>query len=318
MVEEDAVQELRFEGRVALVTGVSTRGLGLDYARALASLGCQVMVNDYGVDWAGNPSGADTDAVVEILRGEGWDVRGVTGNVVTDADQIVAATIEAFGRLDAVINNAGAGGDFDTLVDVHLRGSNRITQAAWEHLVASGNGRIVNIASSGTYGSPAMPGYSAAKGGIIALTRTQGILGAPHGVRANVVLPSAWTRSTAGIDTAGWAEFMAEFFPPEEVAPFVAYLAHADAEISGEAFAVGGGLVTRIVQAETTGVSARGSSVTDWAQAIGRVMDPANLTIPSSMWDHLDGFTGKLSPEAQQTYRALGIDPAVPSRLTSS
>lgn len=241
------MQELRFDGRVALITGVSAQGLGLAYARHLASLGCRVMVNDYGVDWAGNPSGADTDGVVELLRAEGGDVHGVTGNVVTDAERIVSATIEAYGQLDAVINNAGAGGDFDTLVDVHLRGSHRITEAAWEHLVASGSGRVVNIASSGTYGSPAMPGYSAAKGGIVALTRTQGILGAPHGLRANVVLPSAWTRSTAGINAAGWAEFMAEFFPPEEVAPFVGYLAHPSVEVSGEAFAVGGGLVTRIV-----------------------------------------------------------------------
>lgn len=91
-----------------------------------------------------------------------------------------------------VIYNAGAGGDFDTLIDVHLRGSNRISEAAWPHWVASGAGRVINISSTGSYGCPACP-VTRLKAGILSLTRTQALplQGAPHGVRANAILLGA-------------------------------------------------------------------------------------------------------------------------------
>lgn len=90
-----------------------------------------------------------------------------------------------------VIYIAGAGGDFDTLIDVHLRGSNRFSEAAWPHLVASGAGRVISISSMGSYGAPGMPGYAAVKAGILSLTRTQALQGAPHGVRVNAILLGA-------------------------------------------------------------------------------------------------------------------------------
>lgn len=301
------MKDLRHDGRVALITGVSTEGLGLAYARVLAAGGCRLVVNDLGVDWKGNRTDAETDVVVELLRAEGATVHGVTGNVVTDAESIVTRALDAFGGLDIVINNAGSGGDFDTLIDVHLRGAHRMTQAAWPSLVASDRGRIVNVSSSGSFGAPSMPGYAAAKAGIQALTRTQAIIGAPDGICSNAILPSAWTRATAGIDSPGFAEFMADHFPTDAVAAFVSYLSHTEASVSGEAFAVGGGLVTRIAQAETRGVVADANNPAAWAALIDQVLDPAQMTIPSSMWDHLGGFTRKLSPEAHSAWNALGI-----------
>ncbi|MBM4496206.1 SDR family oxidoreductase [Rhodococcus hoagii] len=119
--------------------------------------------------------------------------------------------------------------------------------------VRLGNGRILNISSNGSYGAPAMPGYAAAKGAILSLTRTQAILGKRIGVCAP-------TRSPRGLDpfhrrhrAAGFGEFLQAHFPPEAVAAFAAYLLHADTTLTGEVFAVGGGLVSRVVQAETPG-----------------------------------------------------------------
>lgn len=308
------MEELRFDGQVALVTGVSTFGLGLAYARRLAARGCRVVVNDLGRDWAGGTTTPATDEAVALLGAEGATVVGVTGDVVTEADRIVAAAVDAYGRLDIVINNAGAGGDFDTQVDVHLRGAHRISEAAWPHLVASGAGRILNISSNGSYGAPAMPGYAAAKGAILSLTRTQAILGRPAGLRSNAILPAAWTRSTAGIEQPGFGAFIEAHFPPEAVAAFAAYLLHGDTTVTGEAFAVGGGLVSRVVQAETPGARAEVHEPEAWPALIDQVLAPerpSDLLLAHSLWAQLDAFASRMAPEVRAAWEAVKVSPDV-------
>ncbi|WP_418059211.1 SDR family NAD(P)-dependent oxidoreductase [Pimelobacter simplex] len=308
------MQELRFDGQVALVTGVSTFGLGLAYARQLAARGCRVVVNDLGRDWTGGTHAPATDEAVALLAAEGATAVGVTGDVVTEAERIVEAAVAAFGRLDVVVNNAGAGGDFDTQVDVHLRGAHRISEAAWPHLVASGAGRILNISSNGSYGAPAMPGYAAAKGAILSLTRTQAILGRPTGLRANAILPAAWTRSTAGIEQPGFGAFIEAHFPPEAVAAFAAYLLHADTTLSGEAFAVGGGLVSRVVQAETRGAYADAHVPEAWPALIDQVLapeEPDQVLVARSLWAQLDAFVGRMGPQARADWAAVKVSPDV-------
>lgn len=308
---------LRFDGQVALITGVSTFGLGLTYARLLAARGCSVVVNDLGRDWTGGESAPGTDEAVRLIEADGGTAAGVTGDVVTEAERIVQSTIDAFGRLDVVVNNAGAGGDFDTLVDVHLRGANRITEAAWPHLSASGNGRILNISSNGSYGAPAMPGYAAAKGAILSLTRTQAILGRRNGVRSNAILPAAWTRSTAGIEQAGFGAFMQTHFPPEAVAAFAAYLLHADTELTGEVFAVGGGLVSRVVQAETPGALTDDHTPEAWSALIDQVMAPGEMTVSKSLWSQLDSFVSRMSPRTRADWDAIRVAPDVDGKVTA-
>ncbi|WP_345351488.1 SDR family NAD(P)-dependent oxidoreductase [Rhodococcus olei] len=312
-----ALSPLRFDGQVALVTGVSTFGLGLTYAQMLAERGCAVVVNDLGRDWSGNANEPGTDHAVRLITERGGTAVGVTGDVVTESARIVEDAVRSFGRLDIVVNNAGAGGDFDTQVDVHLHGSHRITEAAWPHLVESGDGRILNVASNATWGSPAMPGYGAAKGGILALTRTQAIVGAGSGVRSNAVLPAAWTRSTAGVEAAGFREFMREHFPPEAVGAFALYLLHRDTELSGEAFTVGGGLVSRVVQAETTGALALGHTPESWPALIDQVMDPSAITLSASMWAQLDGFARRMGPDVYAQWTAIGISTTVAAKVGS-
>ncbi|MDR2279440.1 MAG: SDR family oxidoreductase [Gordonia sp. (in: high G+C Gram-positive bacteria)] len=304
------MNELRFDGQVALITGVSTFGLGLAYARQLAERGCRIVVNDLGRDWEGGVNQPGTDAAVQILRDEGADAVGATGDVVTQADTIVQAAVDSYGRLDIVINNAGAGGDFDTQVDVHLRGAHRIAEAAWPHLVAS-RGAILNISSNGSYGAPAMPGYAAAKGAILSLTRTQAILGRPHGVRANTVLPAAWTRSTAGIEQPGFADFIQNHFPPEAVAAFAAYLLHRDTRVTGEAFAVGGGQVTRVIQAESRGAFAADHVPEAWPDLIDQVLAVDEVTSAHSLWAQLDAFVGRMPSEVQADWDRVKVSPDV-------
>ncbi|GAB2658548.1 SDR family NAD(P)-dependent oxidoreductase [Prescottella soli] len=309
------MDQLRFDGQVALITGVSTFGLGLTYARLLASRGCSVVVNDLGRDWAGAANAPGTDEAVRLIRADGGTATGVTGDVVTEADRIVQTAIDTFGRLDVVVNNAGAGGSFDTMVDVHLRGANRITEAAWPHLSATGNGRILNISSNGSFGAPALPGYAAAKGAILSLTRTQAILGNRIGVRSNAILPAAWTRSTAGIEQPGFGEFMQDHFPPEAVAAFAAYLLHADTTLTGEAFAVGGGLVSRVVQAETAGALTADHTPEAWPALIDRVMAPGDMIISKSLWSQLDSFVARMSPQARANWDAIRVAPDVDGKV---
>lgn len=306
---------LRYDGQVALVTGVSTFGLGLAYARLLASRGCSVVVNDLGRDWTGGAGTPGTDEAVRLIESDGGTAVGVTGDVVTDADRIVQAAIDAFGRLDVVVNNAGAGGDFDTLVDVHLRGAHRITEAAWPHLSETGNGRILNISSNGSYGAPAMPGYAAAKGAILSLTRTQAILGKRNGVRSNAILPAAWTRSTAGIEQPGFGEFMQTHFPPDAVAAFAAYLLHADTTLSGEVFAVGGGLVSRVVQAETAGALTDDHTPEAWSALIDEVMTPGDVTVSKSLWSQLDSFVSRMGAQTRADWDAIKVAPDVDGKV---
>ncbi|EGD53867.1 SDR family oxidoreductase [Gordonia neofelifaecis] len=310
------MDELRFDGQVALVTGVSTFGLGLAYARRLAERGCAIVVNDLGRDWTGAANEPGTVEAVRILRDEGATVIGVTGDVVTEADSIVAAAVDEFGRLDVVVNNAGAGGSFDTLVDVHLRGAHRIAEAAWPHLAATG-GRILNISSNGSFAAPAMPGYAAAKGAIQSLTRTQAILGRADGIRSNAILPAAWTRSTAGIEQPGFGEFLQKHFPPEAVAAFAAYLLHAATDVTGECFAVGGGLVTRVVLAESAGALAAAPTPEAWPALIEQVLDDSELTVHHSMWEQLDYFVGRMSPDTRADWDAVRVSPDTAAKVTA-
>ncbi|NKS77946.1 SDR family oxidoreductase [Rhodococcus hoagii] len=192
---------------------------------------------------------------MRLIESDGGTATGVTGDVVTEADRIVQAAVDTFGRLDIVVNNAGAGGDFDTLVDVHLRGATASPRPPGRTCSASGDGRILNISSNGSYGAPRDARLRGREGRDPSLTRTQAILGKRIGVRSNAILPAAWTRSTAGIEQPGFGEFLQAHFPPEAVAAFAAYLLHADTTLTGEVFAVGGGLVSRVVQAETPGPS---------------------------------------------------------------
>jgi NAD(P)-dependent dehydrogenase (short-subunit alcohol dehydrogenase family) len=256
------VSELRFDDRVAVVTGAG-RGLGCAYARLLAERGAKVVVNDHG----GSPAGDGVDAapaeqVVKAIRSGGGDAIACTESVATTdgAAAIIGTALDHYGRVDVVIHNAGnvrhgslkemTYEDFDAVLDVHLRGAFHVVQQAFPAMTGAGYGRIVLTSSiGGLYGNHNVANYAAAKAGVIGLANVVALEGAPEGVTCNVIVPAAVTRLAAGIDTSA--------YPPmgtDLVAPVVGWLAHESCSVTGEMYVALAGRVARAVIAESPGV----------------------------------------------------------------
>jgi NAD(P)-dependent dehydrogenase (short-subunit alcohol dehydrogenase family) len=259
--------ELRFDGRVAVVTGAG-QGLGRQHALELAARGAKVVVNDLGgaLDGSGSSTGPAATVVEEITKNGGEAVAN-TDNVATPegAQAIVQAALDAFGRIDIVVNNAGilrdksfknmAPEEFDQVIAVHLRGSFLVTHAAWPHLREQAYGRVVMTTSpAGLFGNFGQANYSSAKMGLVGLTKTLAAEGAKYNIKVNAIAPIAWTRMTE------------ELFPPEYkdklsvelVTPVVAWLAHETNEGTGETYSVGGGRIARVFVAEGPGYTQQG------------------------------------------------------------
>ncbi len=277
------MSEIDYEGRVAIVTGAGA-GLGRAHALALARFGARVVVNDL----AGDPSAAD--AVVDEIVGVGGEAVASYASVGADEGgvQVVADAVAAFGQLDVVVNNAGITRDrsfakldaeaIDAVLRVHLYGTIGVTKAAWEHLKASGTGRVVNTTSgAGLFGNFGQANYSAAKMGIVGLSRTLAIEGAKAGIGVNVIAPFAASQMTEQVMSP--EEFAA--LTPELVAPMVVYLGSTACETSGQIFTVAGGFVARVAILEGAGVNL-GPDVTpdSIAAAWDQIVDPAKPRSP--------------------------------------
>jgi NAD(P)-dependent dehydrogenase (short-subunit alcohol dehydrogenase family) len=203
---------LRFDGRVAIVTGAGG-GLGRQHALALAARGAKVVVNDLGgtVDGNGGTPKAAL-AVVEEIRAAGGEAMA-SGASVTDfaaVQSMVAEAVAAWGRVDILVNNAGILrdksfgkmdlADFRLVVDVHLMGAANCCKAVWDRMRAQNYGRIVMTTSStGLYGNFGQANYGAAKMALVGLMQTLAIEGAKNDIRVNCIAPTAHTRMTEGL-----------------------------------------------------------------------------------------------------------------------
>ena len=258
-------------GKVALVTGAGG-GLGRCHALALAKEGAQVVVNDLGGarDGSGGGSHSMADKVVDEIRALGGKAVANYDNVasVSGGERMVQAAIDAFGKLDVCVNNAGILRDktlakltedlWDPVVDVHLKGTYCVTRPAYNHMRERGQGGvIVNTSStSGLNGNFGQTNYGAAKAGIWGFSRCLAIEGQKAGIRVYILAPVALTRLTE--DLAGMGE-MKEKLDPALVSPLVVYLASDLAkDQSGTTFFVGGGRI-----AEMKMVTAKGVTKTD-------------------------------------------------------
>lgn len=251
---------MTLEGKVAIVTG-SGRGLGLAYAQELARQGAAVVIND--VDAA---TAAEAVAGIEAAGGKAVAVAARVGSTET-AKQLVATAVETFGRLDILVTNAGvlrdtvlwkmSDDDFDTVIDVHLRGTFTTVRETVLHLREQGEGgRIITIGSpTGQRGNFGQTNYAAAKAGIVGMVRTWALELKRAGITANAVIPVAATAMTATVPyfaAAVEADAKGEPMPPffrhdlgfgtsDDVAGLIAYLASdAAAELTGQAIGVGG------------------------------------------------------------------------------
>ncbi|MCV7099610.1 SDR family NAD(P)-dependent oxidoreductase [Mycobacterium palustre] len=254
--------ELRFDGRVAVITGAA-RGLGRCYALLLASRGANVVVNDPGGDLEGEGSDAGpAEAVVREIAAAGGQAVASTDSVATaeGGKAIIDMALETYGRVDVLIHNAGivrraplrkmSYEDFDAVLDVHLRGAFHVVRPAFPVMCDAGYGRIVLTSSiGGLYGNHGVANYAAAKAGVIGLANVAALEGAADGVACNVIVPAAVTRMAAGIDTSAYPPM-----DPELVAPVVGWLSHETCSVTGEVFIALAGRVARAVVAEGPGV----------------------------------------------------------------
>jgi NAD(P)-dependent dehydrogenase (short-subunit alcohol dehydrogenase family) len=260
--------EMRLDGKVVLVTGAG-RGLGRAYAHLLAARGASVVVNNRirpgleGDRPVAELVAAEIEAEGGVAVASNDDIAAPGGGVVA-----VATGIDHFGRLDAVVNNAGIAAAqtfaeyppeaFEALVGIHLGGTFAITQAAWPHLVESGAGRIVNTVSRAAYlGDPQSSAYAAAKGAIHGMTRALAVEGAAVGIKANAICPAAWTPlyDRAATDlTEEQRQELVRRLRTEHVAPVIVALAHTDCPCNGEVLTAIGGRISRYFVAETTGI----------------------------------------------------------------
>lgn len=257
------MSELRFDGKVAIVTGAGN-GLGKAYAILLASRGAKVLVNDLGKSVKGEndantpPNPADS-VVAEIKKSGGQAVANYDS--VEFGEKIVKQCVDTFGTVDIIVNNAGilrdvsfqkmTELDWDLIMKVHLKGAYSVTRAAWNIMREKKYGRIINTGSSaGIYGSFGQVNYSTAKLGLWGFTQSLAKEGDKRNIKVNCVAPLAGTRMTATVMPAE----VVEALKPDYVAPFVGFLAHESCPDNGGLYEVGAGYIARHRWQRTAGV----------------------------------------------------------------
>ncbi len=253
--------DLGFDGKVAIITGAGG-GLGRQHALLLASRGALIVVNDLGgaVDGTGSDKGA-AERMVEEIKAAGGEAVANTSSVATPegGEEIVQDAIDAYGRVDIVINNAGILRDkafhnmepelMNAVFDVHLKGAFHVARPAWVHMREQKYGRVISTSSAaGVFGNFGQANYGAAKMGLVGLTRVLAVEGAKHNIKANAIAPLALTRMTEDI-----LGRLGDKLDPALISPLVTYLAHEDCPVTGQTFSVGGGRVAHVFIGETQG-----------------------------------------------------------------
>lgn len=281
--------ELRFDGRVVIVTGAGG-GLGRAHALLFASRGAQVVVNDLGGSATGaGQSSSAADRVVEEIRAAGGQAVS-SHHSVEDGEAIVKTALDAFGRVDVVVNNAGilrdvtfakmTEDDWEKVYRVHVLGAFRVTRAAWPHMREQQYGRVIMTASAaGIYGNFGQANYSMAKLGLAGFASTLALEGRSKNILVNTIAPLAGSRLT---ETVLPAELVAAL-RPEYVSPLVAYLAHESSAETGGLFEVGGGFFAKLRQERAAGHTVR----------LGRDITPETV---AEAWPKITGFEESTHP----------------------
>lgn len=310
MPAEPAGTPVSFDGRVAVVTG-GGGGLGRRYALELARRGARVVVNDVGgsVDGTGTSRSAADGVVEEIAAAGGEAVASYDS--VADADSgraVIERAVDAFGTVDAVINNAGILRDrsfakltveeLHAVLDVHLRGAFYVSQPAFAVMKEKGYGRLVFTSSnSGILGNFGQSNYGAAKMGLVGLSNVIAIEGERYGIKSNVIAPIARTRMSE--DLLGP---FADAVDPDQVAPMVVYLASEACSPTHEIYSAGAGRFARFFVGLTPGWladTATPPSVEDIAERLEEIRATEGFSILESVGEELQ-LLGKRLAEGSE------------------
>jgi NAD(P)-dependent dehydrogenase (short-subunit alcohol dehydrogenase family) len=281
--------ELRFDGRVAIVTGAAT-GIGAAHAQLLCGRGAAVVVNDIDAEKA--------HQVVAALRTAGGRAEACVASVATEegAAEIVAAAIDHFGHLDVVINNAGllrtapvadfSTADWNDILAVSLTGPFLVTRAAWTPMAERGYGRVLMTTSnSGLLGIPGSAAYASAKAGLWGLLRVLAIEGESVGIHVNGLAPMAYTAMSArsAIAPKAWRDGTGDAWSRRLdvhlVAPVAAWLCHDACPLTGEVLSAAGGRVARYFMGLTSGFDSGALTMEDVRDQLEVVLDTSDYEI---------------------------------------
>lgn len=281
--------ELRFDDRVVIVTGAGN-GLGRAHALLFASRGARVVVNDLGGSMHGGGSDQKSaDKVVTEIKEAGGEAVA-NYDSVEDGEKIVQTALDAYGRIDVVVNNAGilrdtsfhkmSHDDWDLIYRVHVLGSFKVTHAAWPHLREQGYGRVIMTASAaGIYGNFGQANYSMAKLGLAGLSNTLAVEGARKNIHVNTIAPLAGSRLTETV----MPKELTDALKPHYVSPLVAWLCHEECTETGGLFEVGGGYFGKL----------------RWERAVGkmtRLGRPIATEWVRDNWSNIAGFEDTSHP----------------------
>ncbi|WP_028240669.1 SDR family oxidoreductase [Stutzerimonas azotifigens] len=300
-------EAIRFEDKVVIVTGAGG-GLGRAHALLFARHGARVVVNDLGGSKAGEgASSAAAEQVVEEIRRAGGTAVA-NADSVTDGDKIVQHALDAFGRVDVVVNNAGIlrdktfhkmdDADWDLVYRVHVEGAYKVTRAAWTHMREQAYGRVIFTAStSGIYGNFGQSNYGMAKLGLYGLTRTLALEGRKQNILVNAIAPTGGTRMTEGLIPPQ----VFEQLKPELVSPLVVYLGSERCQDTGGLYEVGGGWMGKVRWERSLGVGfdpRAGFDAEDVAAQWTRICDFENAAHPADNIEALREMMANLQKHA--------------------
>ncbi|KAF2721485.1 putative peroxisomal multifunctional beta-oxidation protein [Polychaeton citri CBS 116435] len=293
-----AGQQLRYDGQTVVVTGAGG-GLGKAYALFFASRGANIVVNDLGGSFKGEGGGSSAaDKVVNEIKAAGG--KAVANyNSVEDGDKIIDTAIEAFGRIDVLINNAGIlrdisfknmkDQDWDLIMKVHVVGAYKCARAAFPHFRKQKYGRVINTASAaGLFGSFGQTNYSAAKLAQVGFTESLAKEGLKYNILCNTIAPIAASRMTATV----MPPEVLENLKPEWVVPLVAVLTHQSSEETGSIFEVGGGHIAKI----------------RWERSKGALLRADDTFTPGALlkkWENVSDFSEPSYPTGPANFMEL-------------
>lgn len=330
--------EIRFDNQIAVITGAGG-GLGRIYALELAKRGAKVVVNDLGGSRDGSGGGSTTPAekVVEEIKALGGEAVANYDNVATPdgGENIIKSTLDAFGTVDILINNAGILRDksfikmepenWQSVLDVHLNGAFNVSKPAFKVMREKGFGRIVMTTSAaGLYGNFGQTNYSSAKMGLIGLMNTLKLEGKKYNVKVNTVAPIAASRLTEDILPPELFDKM----KPEFVSPLVLYLCSSECAANGNIYNAGMGFFNRAAVVTGTGTTIgdgnNSPTIEDVVENLDTISSLKNCKVyfelNEQVGDAMNAFNAPTKPEAasdQKTASASAIFEAMPNAFNA-